>query len=119
MFSDTTKQQKALAALQQLKMQKNDLDGYVATFKHLVKLAGYNTAHEPTIHIFSLGLTPQLLDQILCRDTEPTTFDEWVAAATKEIQKYQKREQMLHPKGRYQWISQQPAKPARYIHPND
>jgi hypothetical protein len=49
MFTDTTKKQKALAALSALRMEKGNLDGYVATFKTLVKKIGYDLSHGSTV----------------------------------------------------------------------
>ena len=55
-FTDTDKQQKSHLALQQLRMNGDDLDSYVATFKHLANKAGYTLNKEGTKYLFALGL---------------------------------------------------------------
>jgi hypothetical protein len=40
-FTDTTKKQQAFNTLQHLCMNKDNLDIYIAMFKHLAKVAGY------------------------------------------------------------------------------
>jgi hypothetical protein len=44
-FQDTTKRQKAINNLQQLKMYKGDLDTYADKFKHLAEQGGYDTTN--------------------------------------------------------------------------
>ena len=90
-FGDTTKPQQAHIALQQLQMRDDDLDSYVATFKSLAEDAGYDLANLGTVHIFAAGLKKGLRSAILHRDTQPTTFDEWVTQAQSEMQKFARR----------------------------
>ena len=117
-FTDTAKQQNAHIALQQLQMRKDDLDGYVATFKHLASRAGYPLTEAGTVHLFALGLKPGLLDAILYRDTQPTTFDQWVTAARTETQKFVHRQSFKNPgMMKYQWVK--PSQPTDRRHPND
>src|SRR6266436_7297404 len=91
-FTDTTKQQNAHAALQQLQMRGDDLDSYITTFKHLAGQAGYALTEAGTVHLFALNLKPKLMDAVMHRDTQPLTFDQWVEAARMELQKYLRRQ---------------------------
>lgn len=91
-FMDSTKAQQAHVALQQLTMRGEDLDSYVATFKHLAKVAGYDLANLGTVHLFAKGLKKNLRIAIMNRDTQPTTFIEWVNQAQLEQQKFARRQ---------------------------
>ncbi len=64
-FTDTTKVQQAYNKLMHLKMYKDDLDLYVATFKELASQAGFAEDAGLTIHQFAYGLKPALLDEVL------------------------------------------------------
>jgi Retrotransposon gag protein len=64
-FTDTTKQQNAHNALRQLRIQGNDLDNYIATFKKLARDAGYALDAQGTIFVFTTGLKPGLRKAIL------------------------------------------------------
>jgi Retrotransposon gag protein len=59
-FTDTTKQQNAHNTLRQLRMQGNDLDNYIATFKKLARDTRYALDAQGTIFIFATGLKPGL-----------------------------------------------------------
>ena len=111
-FTDMAKQQNAHAALQQLTMRGDELDSYISMFKHLASRAGYALTEAGTVHLFALGLKSKLMDTVLHRDTQPTTFDEWVTAAKTELQKYKCRLAFKNPASvKYQW--------ARPYHPID
>jgi Retrotransposon gag protein len=83
-FTNTTKKQQAFNTLQHLRMNKDDLDTYVATFKHLAKVAGYTMNEPGTTYLFALGLKQGLMDAILHRDTQPVTLDDWINQARTE-----------------------------------
>jgi hypothetical protein len=121
-FADTTKKENAQHAITQLTMRREDLDGYINAFKRLANDAGYSLDAAPTVRLFSLGLAPSLLSNILQRDTEPDTMDEWIAAAKTEQKKAARRDAYLHPNKRhFAWVDQ-PKNGGRrqpYIHPND
>ena len=76
-FTDTTKKQKAQAALKHLCMKDNDLDTYIARFKHLAQDAGYDLTALRTADLFTLGLRRSLFDAAMYCDTQPETFEEW------------------------------------------
>jgi hypothetical protein len=104
-FSDTTAKQKAHAAIQMLEMQGKDLDGYIATFKHLAKEAGYTLDTEGTIQLFAHGLPKGLASAIMYRDNQPGTMDEWITAAQTELQKFAHRQAFINPRWmKYQWV---------------
>ena len=122
-FTDTTKKQKAQAAIKHLRMQDQDLDTYISTFKHLAKDAGYDLTMLGTADLFALGLRRNLFDAIMYRNTQPETFEEWVAAAKSELIKRAKRYAMQESAYQAQSYHKKPYKAAngrpRYIHPND
>ena len=115
-YSDITKKQGALAALYQLRMQKDRFDDYVATFKHYAKQAGFDLSHAPTIQLFAMGIENKLQDAILHRDNQPDTIDEYITAAHAEIKKYQNRQSIKFPgHAKYQWTGgMQPSLPRTY-----
>jgi hypothetical protein len=86
-FADTTRKQKAYAALQDLCMRGDDFDSYCATFKYLAKQAGFALTADATIHLFALGLNPKLQTAIIARDQEPVTMEDWITAAQTETRK--------------------------------
>jgi len=104
-FSDTTAKQKAHAAIQTLEMQGKDLDGYIATFKHLAKEAGYTLDAEGTIQLFAHGLPKGLASAIMYCDNQPGTMDEWITATQTELQKFAHRQAFINPRYmKYQWV---------------
>jgi hypothetical protein len=82
----------AHSALQQLTMKGDNLDSYVATFKHLAKRAGYDLTNLGTVHLFAYGLKKGLRSAIMHRDTQPDTFEQWVTAAQNEQKKFARRQ---------------------------
>ena len=87
-FTNTTEELDAHQALKRLRMQGEDLDTYVATFRTLARKAHYELDAVGTLDIFAEGLPHKLWEKILGRDNTPKTFNEWVSAAQKEQQKY-------------------------------
>jgi len=118
-FTDTAAQATAYHKLQDLKMNKDDLDSYIATFNHLATRAGFSRDAAATVDKFARGLKYDLLEKILSRDTPPDTMDGWIDAARTEQRKYARKQAMLHPgKKWFQWQTpQQNGRPRR--HPND
>jgi hypothetical protein len=96
-FTDTAKKQVAHQKLMALKMYKDNIDSYIATFRSLVKAAGYDCNAKGTMHLFAQGLRPELLKEILYSNNIPDTIDNWEKQACKEIKKNALRETMLHP----------------------
>jgi Retrotransposon gag protein len=107
-FTNTTKKQQAFNALQHLRMNKDDLDTYVATFKHLAKVARYTMNEPGTTYLFALGLKQGLMGAILHRDTQPDTLDEWITQARTEQRKFVQRQAMKNPHAmRFAWLQPQ------------
>jgi protoheme ferro-lyase len=118
-FSDTTAKQKAHAAIQ-------TLDGYIATFKHLAKEAGYTLDAEGTIQLSAHSLPKGLASAIMYRDSQPSTMDEWITAAQTEMQKFARRQAFINPRFmKYQWVrpttdnNNNKCLTHRHCHPND
>jgi hypothetical protein len=61
-FTDTTKKQKAQSELKHLRMRDDDLDTYIARFKHQARDAGYDLTALGTADLFALGLRQKLFD---------------------------------------------------------
>jgi hypothetical protein len=74
----------ALAELEALKMQRNELDKYIATFNRLVEEAGFNKRDKGMIEMFKRGLNVGLKVSCIKRKPKPTTMDEWQEAAVEE-----------------------------------
>jgi hypothetical protein len=96
-FTNTTRKQKAYAALQDLYMRGNDFDSYTATFKYLVKQAGFALTTDATIHLFALGLNPKLRTAIIAWDHKPATMDNWITATQTEMCKAAKLQTFNQP----------------------
>jgi hypothetical protein len=122
-YTDTAKEQNAVQQLQALKMFKDDLDTYIATFKNLAARANYALDAKGTIHLFAQGLSKPLLKAILFRDQIPNTMDNWITAAQDEVKKHSFRQSMLNPNQHmYDWhtpVRQRNGNNRRRIHPND
>jgi hypothetical protein len=104
-FADTTRKQKAYAALQDLCIRGDDFNSYTATFKYLVKQARFTLTADTTIHLFALGLNPKLWTAIIAQDHEPTTMDDWITAAQTEMWKAAKLQTFNQPGAKkYAWV---------------
>jgi hypothetical protein len=104
-------------------MRDDDLDTYIARFKHLARDAGYDLTALGTADLFALGLRQKLFDASMYRDTQPETFDEWVTAAKAEQTKRARRYAMQESAYQSQAYHRKPYKAAnghrKYVHPND
>jgi len=86
-------------------MQGKDLDGFIVTFKHLAKEAGYTLDVEGTIQLFAHSLLKGLASAIMYRDSQPSTMDEWITAAQTEMQKFACHQAFINPRFmKYQWV---------------
>ena len=86
-FTDTMSLQKAKAEFHTLKMEKGELDMYIAKFKRLARLAGYNLQDQMVLDRFGSGLNSGLFTAII-NNTDPRTWLDWTRAAQKYQQKY-------------------------------
>ena len=86
-FMDTMSLQKAKAEFCTIKMDKGELDTYIAKFERLARLAGYDLQDQMVLDRFGSRLNPGLYMAII-NNEEPRTWTEWVRAAQKYQQKY-------------------------------
>ena len=86
-FMDTMSLQKAKAEFCNITMGKGKLDTYIAKFKRLAHLAGYDLQDQMVLDRFSSGLNSGLYIAII-NNKEPRNWIEWVRAAQKYQQKY-------------------------------
>jgi hypothetical protein len=89
----------------------------------LVVEAGYNCDAKGTVHLFTQGLSPNLLKSLLYAPIIPVTMDDWQTKAQEEVKNNALRETMLHPgRHHYKWQYQQNNGNGRHQHrhhPND
>ena len=86
-FTDTMSQQKAKAEFRTLKMERGELDTYIAKFERLARMAGYNLQDQMVLDRFGSGLNSGLFTTII-NNTDPCTWLDWTRAAQKYQQKY-------------------------------
>ena len=79
-FTDSQEQQRARLDLDRCKMRFLDINQYIANFEELVRCAGYTIGSEETIRFFLNGLTPSILDAVICPPF-PTNYNEYKAKA--------------------------------------
>ena len=76
-FTDAMSLQKAKAEFGTIKMEKGDLDAYIAKFKRLTLLAGYDLQDQMVLDRFRGGLKSGLYIAII-NNEEPRSWIEWV-----------------------------------------
>ena len=86
-FTDTMSLQKAKAEFCTLKMERGELDTYIAKFERLVRLAGYNLQDQMVLDRFGSGLNPGLFTAII-NNADSHMWLDWTRAAQKYQQKY-------------------------------
>ena len=86
-FTDTMSLQKAKAEFRTIKMEKGELDTYIAKFERLARLAGYSLQDQMVLDRFGSGLNQGLYASII-NNTDPHTWLNWTKAAMKNQQKY-------------------------------
>ena len=86
-FTDTMSLQKAKAEFRTIKMERGELDTYIAKFERLTRLAGYSLQDQMVLDQFGSGLNPGLYTSII-NNTDPRTWLDWTRAAMKYQQKY-------------------------------
>ena len=87
-FTDTMSVQRARAEFQNLKMEGQDLDAYVAKFERVARLARYDLQDQLVLDKFGSGLNLGLYANIVNSSEEPHGWMDWVRAAQKYQQKY-------------------------------
>ena len=81
-FTDTMSLQKAKAEFCTSKMEKGELDMYIAKFERLARLAGHNLQDQIVLDWFGSGLNAGLYASII-NNTDPHTWLNWTRAAQK------------------------------------
>ena len=85
-FTDTMSLQKAKAEFPTLKMERGELDTYIAKSERLARMAGYNLQDQMVLDQFGSGLNPRLFTTII-NNTNPRSWLDWTRAAQKYQQK--------------------------------
>lgn len=105
-FTSTTEQWDALVKLNTLKMERGDLDLYIATFTHLARKAGQDLNSTDTSARFVQGLRDEIKSHIVQRDMLPSTLTEWMTAAQEVHLRYARvQAEMLTAEASNQWIA--------------
>jgi Retrotransposon gag protein/Zinc knuckle len=81
-FMDSQEQQRARLDLDHCKMRFPEVDQYITDFEELVRRAGYTIGSEETIGFFLNGLTPSILDAVVCPPFL-TNYNEYKAKAVQ------------------------------------
>ena len=64
-FQDTQREMRARQEIAKLKMKYPDVDGYIAKFEELARIAEYNTGSMETIQLFLNGLDRKILAKVM------------------------------------------------------
>jgi len=80
-FMDMAMAEQAYADLSKLEMKGDEINKYIATFKHLLARAGWDRAAHGSIEMFKQGLQKGIHTSILQKDPLPIGIDQWQAAA--------------------------------------
>ena len=81
-FTDTMSLQKAKAEFCTIKMEKGDLDTYIAKFERLARLAGYNLQDQMVLDRFRSGLNSGLYIAIINNEDPNVMERTWNAYYT-------------------------------------
>ena len=93
-YADILTQEKAKALLRQgFKMERGDIDGYIAKFEQAVRQAGLDVRERLVVDKFADGLPNEMYEYIYDK-YNPHTYEQWRAAAIERQKKW------IHIKGR-------------------
>ena len=84
-FQDTKEEERAWAQLLIIEMKDDDLNGYIAKFKSLLRKAGRDQTEVANIDIFKQGLKRWLFQMIMRRRPLPLTLNKWQWTARNEF----------------------------------
>src|SRR6267154_5803354 len=88
-YMDIAKGVKADRELQMLHMKDGDIDMYIATFKKLLKAAGYTENEQGALKMFKVGLHGGLNIHIINQSlTLPDTLEGWIESTRQQQLKY-------------------------------
>jgi len=87
-YADTLKEEKAQTELRKgIRMERGDIDAYVAKFEQLVRYAGYNIDQPMVLDLCANGLPNKLQETIYLHDN-PVDYEDWKRAAIKRQGQY-------------------------------
>ena len=88
-FTDLAEGITAEKDLKELRMKEGDIDTYIATFKKLARLAGYDEKEHGLISIFKKGLPNGLALRIIQHSSSiPETLEGWMTEARQQQLRY-------------------------------
>jgi hypothetical protein len=64
-YLDTTREDRARAEINKLKLKDNDIDAYIAKFEELARQAGYTLGSPESIQLFEEGLSYPILANVM------------------------------------------------------
>ena len=115
-FADTLEGEQAKAILRGgIRMKEGNIDGYVAQFDALVAQAGYDLDDPQTIEKFTNGLPTALWETVYTMD-DPTTYEEWRAAAMKRQKKWLHTQSMKKARGNLNTFKKDVRRPPAFAH---
>jgi hypothetical protein len=76
-YADVLGQEKARAELERgFKMEKGDIDAYIAKFEQIIRQAGLNVDQPLVVNKFARGLPREMYDFIYTHK-DPQTYEQW------------------------------------------
>jgi hypothetical protein len=88
-FTDTMSVEKAKQAIKEIRMKDGDLDGYIAKFKQLARIAGHDLNAKGTWTMFAEGLPKMLHYNMISQGGRcPNSWQEWTEGAVEQQQKW-------------------------------
>jgi hypothetical protein len=84
-YADVLGQEKARAELERgFKMEKGDIDAYIAKFEQVIRQAGLNVDQPLVVNKFARGLPREMYDFIYTHK-DPQTYEQWCNEAFKAV----------------------------------
>jgi hypothetical protein len=88
-FTDTMSVEKAERAIKEICMKDGDLDGYIAKFEQLARIAGHDLNAKGTWTMFAEGLPKMLHYNMISQGgRRPNSWQEWTEGAVEQQQKW-------------------------------
>jgi hypothetical protein len=88
-FANVMEQEDAQATLAKgLQLERSDLDKLITEFEQLVRQAGYDINQDLVLQIFTSALPNTMYEYILRNIPQPTTYEQWRAAAIDQQRVY-------------------------------
>jgi hypothetical protein len=88
-FANVMEQEDAQAALAKgLQLERGNLDKLITEFEQLVRHAGYDINQDLVLRIFTSALPNAMYEYILRNIPQPTTYEQWRAAAINQQRVY-------------------------------